>query len=302
MSLFKEDSQAGNDHMYFYRLSEQNFCFPHPFSELMAFAINAEVAGQPLPFAFDPLLDGDVPKFVSRVTGWVAGAQRLVKVHITGRGMQLNIEGAGEFLIAPHGEAICKQNSSTDLTKLDQEVILGPALVLALALRGIWSLHASAAMFSEKVIVFLGESGQGKSTLARYLSMNPNWHLIADDILPVEIDANGMSVLPHFPQLKIPVAAQPGPSLPGRLPLANLCVLTPTRQDTIPELQLLPPSLAIQALLRHTAGTRMFTPEMLGQHLSFCSSLARRIPVYQLLYPHRRDILPTVQDLLETLC
>jgi hypothetical protein len=192
--------------------------------------------------------------------------------------------------------------SSAVLSGLDQEILLGPALVLALALRDIWSFHASAAMFKQKTFVVLGESGQGKSTLAAYLSKNSDWNLVADDILPTKLIADEVSVLPHFPQLKLPANAQPGANLPECLPLAKVCVLKSVAQDAIPELELLPPGLAVQMFLRHTAGTRMFTPEMLGQHLSFCSRAASRVPVYQLSYPHRRDALPQVKELLESIC
>jgi hypothetical protein len=195
-----------------------------------------------------------------------------------------------------------KVQSPSVLSGLDQEILLGPALVFALASSGTWCLHASAAMFSGTVFVFLGESGQGKSTLAAYLARNPNWRLAADDILPVRIDTDGLSVLPHFPQLKLPSDAQPGIGLPEHLPLTKVCVLTSAGQEARPELQLLSPGLAMQILLRHTAGTRMFSTEMLGKHLSFCSQAASQVPVYQLTYPHRRDILPGIKDLLEKLC
>jgi hypothetical protein len=157
-------------------------------------------------------------------------------------------------------------------------------------------------MYQNTTIAFVGESGQGKSTLAAYLSTSSNWHLVADDILPVRMNAGGVNALPHFPQLKLPIEAQPGPGLPEHLPLTKLCVLTSAGQDTMPELRLLPPNLAIQALLRHIAGTRMFTPEMLGKHLSFCSLAASQVSVYELTYPHRKDILPRVKELLENLC
>jgi hypothetical protein len=157
-------------------------------------------------------------------------------------------------------------------------------------------------MFAGNVFVFLGESGQGKSTLAAYLSKNSGWSLVADDILPVRVEADGVVGLPRFPQLKLPLEVQPGSDLPEDLPLAKLCVLTSAGQDTMPELQLLSPNMAIQALLCHTAGTRMFAPEMLGKHLSFCSLAARQVPVYELTYPHRKDTLPRVKDILENLC
>ncbi len=257
-----------------------------------------------------------VPQTVScRTSGWIANAERQVEIWSAPPGIIMKVYEGSDFYIAPGGEAIIYMNEmriekkSGDnqldpafLSELDREILLGPALVLALALRDIWSLHASAAMFAEKVIVFLGESGQGKSTLAAYLSNNSGWRLVADDILPVRMDAGGVNVLPHFPQLKLPLEAQPGTGLPEHLPLTKLCVLAPAGQDTMPELQLLSPNLAIQALLRHTAGTRMFAPEMLGKHLSFCSLVAGQVPIYQLTYPHRKDILPGIKGLLENLC
>ena len=111
-----------------------------------------------------------------------------------------------------------------------------------------------------------------------------------------------VDVLPRFPQLKLSREAQPGAGLPEHLPLNKTVALTPAGPDAVPELHLLPPSLAIQMLLRHTAGTRMFAPEMLGRHLSFCSLAAGQVPVYRLSYPHRKDALPRIKELLESLC
>jgi hypothetical protein len=240
-------------------------------------------------------------RFIVKTLGWVGGVQRLVEVYDAPRGMLLRVEESDEFFIASFGGTISKQNLREDLTKLDREIILGPALVLALALRDIWCLHASAALYRDTIIVFVGESGQGKSTLAAYLSTIADWRLVADDILPVRANADGVNVLPHFPQLKLPLEAQPGVGLRESLPLGKICVLTPARSDSMPGLRKLPPGLAVHMLLRHTAGTRMFSPEILGNHLAFCSLAARQVPVYQLAYPHRKDVLPGIKELLENL-
>jgi ABC-type glutathione transport system ATPase component len=173
---------------------------------------------------------------------------------------------------------------------------------LALALRGVWSLHASAVMYKENVIVFLGESGQGKSTLAAYLSQNIDWRLVADDILPTQMDLNTVNVLPHFPQLKLPINAQPGVDLPERLPLKTICVLTQAEVNQMPELQKISTAQTVQALLGHIAGTRMFNAELLASHLEFSTQVAKQIPAYRLIHPHRRDTLPLVKDFLEKIC
>ncbi len=282
-----------------YRTAEQYFHFSAPVLDLEPFR-----SEQSAEVSFFPVVPGSFSRseLIYRTEGWVGNAQRPVEIYDTPHGMLLKVAGSDEFFIASHGQTICKRNSHEPLTKLEQEVMLGPALVLALALRSAWSLHASAAMFAGNVIVFLGESGQGKSTLAAYLSNNAGWRLVADDILPVNIDSKGLNVLPHFPQLKLSMQAQPGPALPGQLPLGKICALVSAEADAMPELGQIPPSLAIQMLLRHTAGTRMFTPEMLGKHLSFCSLAAGQIPVYQLTYPHRKEALPEIKELLESIC
>lgn len=286
--------------MILYSLAGRPFFFHHALAGLESFeAKDADDITLSFPELF---FENGTPALICRTTGWVAGAQRLVEVYDLSGTMILKVEGGGDFFIASSGETIYKQNPAEELSNLDCEIILGPALVLALALHGVWCLHTGAVQFADAVTVFLGESGQGKSTLAGYLSASPGWRLVADDILPIKMDAEQVWAFPHFPQLKLPWQAQPGPGLPERLLLTRLCVLTPAGQDAMPELRLLPPVLAVQALLSHTAGTRMFTPEMLGKHLSFCSQVAGQMPVYQLTYPHRRDTLPGIRDLLEYLC
>jgi hypothetical protein len=288
--------------MYSYRVAGHNFCLSHSVEQAETLATKDESVCKFDLFDYHSF-PGDVSsRLVCCIEGWVVNADRHMEVYNTDGGMLVKIEGSDEFLITPHGEAIYKRNFHIDLTTLERDVILGPILVLALALGGTWSLHASAALFQKSVIAFLGESGQGKSTLASYLSKNSNWNLVADDILPVKMIANEVNALPHFPQLKLPVDAQPGPGLPEQLLLNTMCVLKSAEPDANPDLKLLPPNQAIQVLLRHTAGTRMFTPEMLGQHLHFCAQAVKKIPVYELAYPHRRNALPTVMKLLESIC
>ena len=284
-----------------YRLAGQDFYFPNPLPELEPFKINDGTAVSAVPFVHHSFHENEL---ISRSKGWVGGVQCNVKVYAISHGILLKVKGGSEIFITSHGEAISKRNPQEAPSQLDREIILGPALVLALALHDTWSLHASAVLCRETTIAFLGESGQGKSTLAAYLSSidNPDWRLAADDILPVTISSTGVDVWPRFPQLKLPLQAQPGPGLPEHLPLNALCVLTSAGQEEIPELQLLPPNLATRELISHTAGTRMFTPELLGNHLAFCTHVAGQVPVYRLTYPHRRNTLPKIKTLLESIC
>jgi len=240
------------------------------------------------------------------IVGLVAGAQRQVEIWDVPSGFLLKIVGSRIFHIASNAHSVLclderNREVQDNIKKLEEEVLLGPVLVLALAMRNTWSLHASSAIFQNQTFAFLGESGQGKSTLAAYLN-STDWERVADDILPATLEASGAQVWPRFPQLKLPPDKQPGFNFPKKLPLDRICVLASAEENADPELELLSPSQAIQVLLSHTAGTRLFEPKLLKKHLDFCAGVAEQIPVYRLAYPHRRDTLPRVKELLENLC
>ncbi len=241
---------------------------------------------------------------ISRASGWVGDAERSVEIWSASRGFLLRVNGGSDFFISNDGQIVQSVNheqSDGPLNKLDRQILLGPVLVFALALRGVWSLHASAVMYGEHTIAFLGESGDGKSTLAGYLSQNTSWDLVADDILPVRIMANDVQILPRFPQLKLAPNAQPGTGLGESLSLKNIFVLKQAEVRESPALQALTSAQSAQALLSHIAGARMFDSNLLAKHLQFCAQAAPQISFYELSYPHRRDALPTIQEMLKTL-
>lgn len=296
--------------MEWYRMAGQEYYFACPVPELKPFEINGTElveVGLSVP---------DHQVLACRTLGWVGGEQRQLECWSSPPGVLLKVAGGSDFYIAYDDRTILRVDNDREgersngkvrrsrFTKLDREILVGPAMVLALALRGVWCLHGSATLFQDKLTVFLGESGQGKSTLAAYLAANggPDWRLVADDILPVTIGSAGVRAWPHFPQLKLSSQAQPGPGLPEQLRLDRIFVLAGADEDSMPEIQILPPGQAVQMILRHSAGTRLFDPDLLAKHLSFCAQAAGKVPVYRLVYPHRRDMLPIINELLESLC
>ncbi len=290
--------------MVCYRLAGQEIELPGPLPEVAPFRNTSTEEGTAdlaVPFVLDSLLKAEL---ISQTEGWVANAERRVETWSASAGLLVKVTGGSDFIISLDGQEIrCPGQGQRDgeLDETNRQILLGPVIVLALALRGTWSLHASAAIYKEALILFLGESGQGKSTLSGYLANEAGWRLAADDILPVTIGSDGVVAWPRFPQLKLPVEAQPGPRLPEQLSISKVCVLTDAGVDEIPALERLPASQAIQVFLGHTAGTRLFAPDLLGKHLAFCSRAAERVPVYRLIYPHRRETLPFVKGLLENL-
>jgi len=283
-----------------YRLAGQDLVFLNPIPDLESYRINETASDDGyLPV---PDLDAFQPDLISHTNGWIGDTLRNVDIYPSGDFIFLRVEEVGDFIVGMCGETVGKVGASASLSRFEEEVILGPALVCALAGRNLWSLHASAVMFHETTIAFVGETGTGKSTLAAYLSQNMGWRMVADDILPVTVHPTSLTAMPRFPQLKLPSNAQPGMKLPEQLPLNMICELTPASPDALPVIRSLSPEKAVKVLLSHTAGTRLFDEKTLEKHLAFCAQAVEHVLVYRLTYPHSRDVLPMVKDMLENLC
>jgi hypothetical protein len=175
-----------------------------------------------------------------------------------------------------------------------QEALLGPPLMLALALQSQFCLHASAVGTTKGVIALAGESGGGKSTLARYLAEDGDARqLVTDDILPIDLNNRGVDVLPRFPQLKLSLEDQPAVHLPERLPLAAIFSLGDPAGSDI-QARRLSAREALLVLIRHAVASRLFGKELLARHMEIFSTVAQTLPVFALDYPRAFDLLPQV--------
>lgn len=283
-----------------YRPAGQEFQFPCPVLELTPFEL-PDKTGSNFDLASAPLsADTSSLTLRAQTDGLVGGSMRHVETWSTPSGYLLKVTGGSDFFISAHGKSIQRIGNDDPWPQLDREILVGPALVLALALRNVWSLHASAVTCNGRALLFVGDSGRGKSTLAAFLSStgDPESRLVSDDILPVTLEA-GLTAWPHFPQLKLPLEEQPGASLPEQLPVAAICLLG---ESTTTSLVKLSPGGAAPVLLAHTAGARIFPPALLAHHLSFCAKAAKVVPFYRVYYPRRLDALQGVEKLVATIC
>ena len=145
--------------------------------------------------------------------------------------------------------------------------LFGPALILALARRGVFCLHASAVADSSGAVLYVAASGAGKSTIARYASLLGARRL-CDDITPLRWTADGVQVLPQFPQFKLAVQEI---ELPQAVPLRRICWLD---RSVTTGLTALPTHVVGRKILQHTVGAKLFSPTDLGHHLQFAGALA----------------------------
>jgi hypothetical protein len=134
--------------------------------------------------------------------------------------------------------------------------LFGPALILALAKRGVYCLHASAIEYRGTAIIVLGRSGAGKSTFGRAARALSGVRRLCDDITPIGFDATGqLCVWPQFPQLKL--AAQEA-NLAAAVPVRQLVWLHAPAASQAGELEPLSERQLFEALTRHTVAARLY--------------------------------------------
>jgi hypothetical protein len=285
-----------------YRIASQDVWVDQELDVLAPFQRTARAGASPASLPPELPLASEERAMIYRGPGWIAGQTRHFQLAEGPAGYRLTIDGIGIFSIARDGSQIRSLGESSASSFEHQiEAILGPALILALALQGTWCLHAGSVLVGGEAVAFLGESGRGKSTLAGYLgeSASQGWQRLSDDVLPVSRLAGGIRALPHFPQLKLAHTDQPVHIAPERLRLKSVYLLaSPTDSAQPIEINPLPPAEALLAFVRNTIAARLFSKELLASHLEFCQELAQQVPVRQFSYPHDCDRLGEIQSVL----
>lgn len=167
--------------------------------------------------------------------------------------------------------------------RLNLEVVTGPAVIVLLALKGVYCLHAGAIATEFGNIAFIAESGVGKSTLSAHI--DTQWQQLADDILPIHLRSDRYQIF-DYPQLKLPVNATELPQ-PQNCTLDLIIRLSAEESDTI-EFSRLPRTDALIQIVRHTVAARLFDTSLMIEHSRFAKFLSGEIPVVELKYP--RDL------------
>lgn len=221
---------------------------------------------------------------------FLSGRTRFLRTSWNGDEARVRID---DDLLFEVGRAGGRMWTSAPATSDWRELSLGPPLLLALALQGVFALHASAVDADGRLVALLGDSGAGKSTLAAASEAGgAGWRRWADDILPLRLTASGIEAVPGFPQLKLPAAEDlPAGTEPRTLAAAVLLADGPELR-----LERLRSMAATTSWIHHTVAAKLFDSKRLAAHLDFVAEAIRAVPTYRLTAPRDLSLLPRLQE------
>lgn len=243
----------------------------------------------PSPPAGEPLYRG---------SGWVGGRLVEVECRVTPDGYRLRVADAAPLDVAADGSWVRAAGGAEPVAAGVLDAALGPGLILALALRDVWCLHASAVATPQGALAFLGPGGSGKSTLAAALDGVRGWRRLADDVLPMRLSGSGVEALPQFLQPRLAAGQQWRSPSPEALPLVRVYLLDLAAGEPSvvgpPAVRPLGAGSAAVGLLAGTVAARLFDRDLTRRQLDACAETVRRLPVQRLAYRRRREELPAV--------
>jgi hypothetical protein len=238
----------------------------------------------------------------------------------TSNGYLLRFPGLADFTISTCGKNIAAYKMPGVSLPTIEHLYQNQVLPLAQSRQFKLVLHASAVEIDHQAAVFLGASGQGKSTLAASFSTS-GYRFLTDDGLRLRKETHGYVVEPSFPSIRlwddsrealIPIATESAPpvdySSKSRL-LANeqvthCDVARPLRcmyflgggETRMVSIERVSGRDAMIELVKHCFLLDIGEQEMLRYHFDQLVELARRPIFFRLDYPRQYDMLPRVRE------
>lgn len=238
--------------------------------------------------------------------------------------LEVSTPGIARYEIRPTS-IICRPEPSCPDQLLELDV-LGGILGTWMELNGLTVLHAAAISHGDRCVLFLAESGTGKSSLAAsFVAAGHN--LLADDLAAIAWVHALPCVRPAFPAMRlftdhlertvgralvglepvvpgspkrwVPVGGRHGfgAFAPGELPVARIYVCHRDDAAARARVETMPISRCVAELIRHSFVVR--TMRDLGRsraRLAVIATLAERVPVVRLRYPSGFDRLAEVRS------
>jgi hypothetical protein len=243
------------------------------------------------------------------------------KLWRTPMGLRLEYSHAGVYDISADGSRMSWYERADALPELVRNIVLGPALALALELAGFLCLHGSAVVLADQGLVFLGPKHHGKSTIASALTV-AGARLVGDDLVAVAPGPPAMvrpgvpsvrlwgdtaNALPMhgiceslIPGVKTTATGFAGRALTrGQVPLAAIYVLEPahkTSEAPCRRTGLPPVSAAIAVAHQTKLADSLIGMRAAGAQLSAAVKVAATVPVFTLAVTRDLARLPELVE------
>ncbi|MEY4517865.1 MAG: hypothetical protein RLZZ499_464 [Cyanobacteriota bacterium] len=278
--------------------------------------------------------DFEIPEFINKETpgdvSIVLNCDRLVEdylppevikkawaLHVDRQQGLVYVKDVGLFTL-DHGSKIVFTPTSDASEAMIRFYLVGTVMAIILYQRQFLVLHGSVIEIDGQAVIFLGNSGDGKSSVAAALHAR-GYKLINDDVAPVSLEQEQAILQPGFPQIKMgretaKVLNYDFESLPLVHPAEEKrnyrtqynCVPKPMTIRRIYVLgyswefavKPIPHAMAVKELSRHSRPTTLYHQ---GDALHFfqCANLVKQQTIYHLVRPKNLELLPQIVDFIE---
>jgi hypothetical protein len=232
-------------------------------------------------------------------------------------------ENLFEFLVAADGRLVRARALPDSSEEAFLAYLLVDALSFSMIRLGREPLHATAVHTGSGVVAFIGESGDGKSTLGA-LFVQSGMPLVTDDMLVTTAEGDRFVAHPGPPRIKlyremarlifgrewrgvpmnpatdkliVPLEEGQAPRRPGVLRALYLIGADHTSVPAVrPDIRRLRPAEAFPRILAATASHWADEPARLRAQFEFVTRLVERVPVNTLVYPRNGDQMASVRD------
>lgn len=228
------------------------------------------------------------------------------------------VKETGLFII-DNGKQIVFVPAPEAIEQLARFYIVGTVMAILLYQRQFLVLHGSVIDFDGEAVIFLGNSGDGKSSTAAAMSA-AGYNLVNDDVAPVTIEDRQIILQPGFPQIKMSRATahalnydfdtlpliHPQEEKRGYRPQHSFS-RSPLKVKRIYVLEYgadfastpIDASKAVMELSRHSRPTTLYHQ---GDALHFfqCANLVKEQPIYRLTRPKNLELLPQIAEFVGT--
>jgi hypothetical protein len=229
-------------------------------------------------------------------------------------GFLVRFRECGEFAITSDLDTIEVREDPAGRTELLPILLAGTVSAFLLTLRGHLVLHASAVAMDDVALAFVGQSGQGKSTMAALMCVD-GAELVTDDVLSVD-PTPPATCIGGAPELRLREKAAPiarahtegtirttaderhafAPRMADvrSRPLAAIVIPVPSRTATEVEAEQLDPTKALFAILATPRVHGWRDKAVLAREFDMLSALVNSVPVFVASVPWGPPFDPAV--------